>query len=62
MPTLLVQVHPYIIKVREVFLTKPYLAIAMDYAVKGDMYGYMEGKYVLRSLTKLGLRRLFFNV
>jgi len=33
--------HPLIVEVREVFLTPKYLAIAMEYAMGGDLFGYI---------------------
>eukprot|EP00210_Caulerpa_lentillifera_P008396 g8008.t1 len=40
--------HPHIIQFREVFLTKKYLCIVMEYAPGGDMFEYVVRKNGLR--------------
>jgi serine/threonine protein kinase len=41
-------VHPHIVQFKEVFLTKKYLGITMEYAAGGDMFEYVVRKGGLR--------------
>lgn len=50
---MLLQVHPHVIRFIEVFLTKDYLAIAMEYAAGGDLHRLVSSR--LASLQPLSL-------
>jgi serine/threonine-protein kinase SRK2 len=37
-------IHPHVVHFEECFLTKTYLAIAMEYAAGGNMYSHVTAK------------------
>ncbi|DBA77617.1 TPA: hypothetical protein ACH3X1_009416 [Trebouxia sp. C0004] len=51
--------HPFIIPIKEVFLTKEHLAIAMEYAPGGDLYQHMIARKPLCRLPEDEARWIF---
>ncbi|DBB15364.1 TPA: hypothetical protein ACH3X3_003607 [Trebouxia sp. C0006] len=51
--------HPLIVSIREVFLTREYLAISMEFAQGGDLFAYTLGPNSFGKLAEVQARWIF---